>query len=238
MRRLMFEMLAVSALICMCSCDKLPGKMGKAKTPETSQEKFSYSIGLDIGSTLKDMPTELDMDFIVQGIKDTLYGNDIRLSSEEVVAVKTEIFNMMREEQQKKNAALSEKNRQEGDSFLSSNREKEGVVVTESGLQYVVLQQGNGEKPKEKDRVSVHYRGTTIDGTEFDNSYSRGQPATLSVNGVIPGWTEALKLMNVGSKYRLFVPSKLGYGERGAGKVIGPNSTLIFEIELLGIEKS
>ena len=124
-----------------------------------------------------------------------------------------------------------------GELFLQENKQKEGVVTTLSGLQYIVLREGDGQRPKVTDTVKVHYRGTFIDGTEFDSSYSRGEPAVFPVNGVIAGWTEALQRMRVGSKYRVFVPPKLAYGERGAGDVIGPNETLIFDVELLGIER-
>ena len=131
---------------------------------------------------------------------------------------------------------LGEKNRKEGEAFLAENKKKKGVITTESGLQYMVLEKGDGPKPKATDTVSVNYRGTLIDGTEFDSSYKRGKPVTFPVKGVIAGWTEALLLMNVGSKYKLFVPPNLGYGGRGAGRLIGPEATLIFEVELLGIE--
>ena len=136
-----------------------------------------------------------------------------------------------------KTETLAEKNMEEGEKFLSENKKKKGIVTTKSGLQYIVLSEGNGARPKATDKVKVHYKGTLIDGTEFDSSYKRGEPAVFQVKGVIPGWTEALQLMKVGSKYNLFIPSNLAYGQRGAGSKIGPNVTLIFEVELLSIEK-
>ncbi|MBW2412326.1 MAG: FKBP-type peptidyl-prolyl cis-trans isomerase, partial [Deltaproteobacteria bacterium] len=151
--------------------------------------------------------------------------------------IKQEFSRQVQESRQTQMAALSEKNRADGEAFLAANKNKEGVVTTASGLQYKVLKKGDGPKPQNNDRVSVHYRGTLLDGTEFDSSYKRGKPATFQVNGVIRGWTEALQLMNVGSKYQLFIPSDLAYGTRGAGRKIGPNSTLIFDVELLGIEE-
>ena len=143
----------------------------------------------------------------------------------------------MRKKQEEKNKVSSQSNIEKGNNFLAENKNKDGVVTTASGLQYKVIAQGNGSKPVPTDKVSVHYRGTLIDGTEFDSSYKRGKPVSFPVNGVIKGWTEALQLMNVGSKYQLFIPSNLAYDKRGAGQTIGPDAVLIFEVELLGIEK-
>lgn len=142
----------------------------------------------------------------------------------------------MMAKQQAQMKTKGEKNKKEGDAFLAENKDKKGIVSLPSGLQYKVIKEGEGDTPKATDKVTVHYRGTLIDGTEFDSSYGRGEPATFPVNGVIPGWTEALQLMNAGSKWQLFIPSKLAYGERGAGGKIGPNSTLIFDVELISIQ--
>jgi len=139
--------------------------------------------------------------------------------------------------QEEETKKLGEKNRKEGEAFLAANKKKEGVKTLASGLQYKVIKPGTGKKPKSTDTVTTHYRGTLIDGTEFDSSYNRGQPATFPVHGVIPGWTEALQLMEEGAKWQLFIPSKLGYGERGAGQAIGPNATLIFEVELVSVQE-
>jgi FKBP-type peptidyl-prolyl cis-trans isomerase FkpA/FKBP-type peptidyl-prolyl cis-trans isomerase FklB len=217
-------------------CDKLNANQGTKKL-ETPEQKFSYAIGLDIGATLKDMPAKLDLPAIYQGMQDTLGGKKLALTPEEVTAIKTEFFQKMQAEQTKKAAEAGAKNKAEGDKFLEENKKKEGVKTTASGLQYQVLKEGTGAKPKVDDVVTVNYRGTLLDGTVFDDSYSRGEPATFQLNQVIPGWTEGLQLMPVGSKYKFWIPSQLGYGERGAGQKIGPNSVLIFEVELLDIKK-
>ena len=213
----------------------------KEKAPikelKTDAEKFGYTLGLDIGSNLKELPTEIDMAALFRGLEDALKDRKRLLTPQQYAEIKQELSMKIKESRGRKTAALTDKNRTEGEAFLAENQEKEGVITTESGLQYIVLREGDGPKPKETDRVAVHYRGTLIDGTEFDSSYKRGEPITFEVMGVIAGWTEALQLMNVGSKYRLFIHSELGYGERGAGADIGPNATLIFEVELLSIEQ-
>ncbi|OGJ89304.1 MAG: peptidylprolyl isomerase [Candidatus Raymondbacteria bacterium RifOxyA12_full_50_37] len=185
---------------------------------------------MDIGTQLRDVQSNIDFDAFVQGIRDTLEGKKTLLTPEQAMAIKTEFF-------QKMQAEKSQKNTSEGDLFLAENKKKPGIIITPSGLQYIILTAGKGPKPVATDKVVVHYSGTLIDGTEFDSSYKRGQPATFVLNQVIPGWTEAIQLMNVGAKYRFFIPSQLAYGERGAGPRIGPNATLIFEVELINIEK-
>jgi len=207
------------------------------KELKTNAEKFGYTLGLDIGSNLKELPTEIDMAALFRGLEDALKDRKRLLTPQQYAEIKQELSMKIKESRGRKTAALTDKNRTEGEAFLAENQEKEGIITTESGLQYIVLREGDGPKPKETDRVAVHYRGTLIDGTEFDSSYKRGEPITFEVMGVIAGWTEALQLMNVGSKYRLFIHSELGYGERGAGADIGPNATLIFEVELLSIEQ-
>ena len=169
-------------------------------------------------------------------INDTLSGAKPLMASDQVMAVQQEFSKTMQEKQMAEMKAESEKNTKEGSEFLAKNKSEKGVVTTASGLQYTILKQGTGAKPTATDIVSVNYRGTFIDGKEFDNSYTRGQPATFPVNGVIPGWTEALQLMPVGTKVKLFVPGNLGYGERGMGQQIPPNKTLLFEVELLSIQ--
>lgn len=202
---------------------------------KTQRDKISYIIGMDAGSNLKAQSIDINQDIFMKGFKDALNGNKSALSDDEtrdaMAAFKEE--RMKKHEEELKKAV--EKNKKEGESFLAENKKKDGVVTLASGLQYKVIKEGDGRMPKDTDMVSVNYRGTLVDGTEFDNSYKRGNPATFSVNGVIPGWQEALKLMKVGSKWQLFVQPGLAYGERGAGSTIGPNATLIFEVELLSI---
>ena len=201
------------------------------------EQKLSYMLGQQTGNNIKESPTEIDIDIFVRGIKDSLKGNKSLLSAEETNQVRQEFSRQVQETRNQKMAALSGKNLKDGEAFLAENKKKEGIVTTDSGLQYKVLKQGDGPKPQSTDKVTVHYRGTLLDGTEFDSSYKRGQPASFQVGGVIRGWTEALQLMNVGSKYQLFIPAGLAYGQRGAGQKIGPNSMLIFDVELLNIEK-
>ena len=207
------------------------------KELKTEAEKFGYTLGLDIGSNLKELPTEIDIPALFQGLEDALKDRTPLLNPQQYAEIKQELTMKIKRSRGRKTAELAEKNRTEGEAFLAENQEKEGVITTESGLQYIILREGDGPKPKDTDRVSVHYRGTLMDGTEFDSSYERGKPITFEVMGVIAGWTEGLQLMKMGSKYRLFIHSELGYGERGAGADIGPNATLIFEVELLSIEK-
>lgn len=204
---------------------------------KTVTDKASYAIGLNIGNSITSDELEVNADLLIRGLTDALRKAEPALSEEEMV-------NAMQAYQQQAIAKMAEKrnqagaaNAQKGKAFLEANKQKPGVVTTKSGLQYKVLKQGTGATPKATDTVKTHYTGTLIDGTVFDSSVERGEPATFPVNGVIAGWTEALQLMKVGSKYQLFVPAELAYGERGAGGAIGPNETLVFEVELLGIEQ-
>jgi len=202
---------------------------------ETESEKLSYAIGLDIGQSLKDLDTELDLKVLMQGVEHVLQGQEPLLTTEELNAIKQAFFQQRQAAQQAAQQAAAEKNQAEGQAFLAENKTKEGVQTTESGLQYKVLEQGDGPKPKATDTVSVHYQGTLVDGTVFDSSYQRGQPTSFPLNRVIPGWSEGLQLMPVGSKYQFVIPAELAYGPNGAGGTIGPNATLIFEVELLNI---
>jgi FKBP-type peptidyl-prolyl cis-trans isomerase FklB len=206
----------------------------------TRKQKFSYALGMNIGTslggTLKTQAVEVDWSLVIQGLKDTTSGAKTRLTEQEEKAVLTEVQNEVRKQQTEKTKEASEKNKTDGEAFLAANKSKEGVVTLPSGLQYKILTAGTGPKPTASDSVVCNYKGTLIDGKEFDSSYKRGQPATFPVSGVIKGWTEALQLMPVGSKWQLFIPSNLAYGERGAGAEIGPNSTLVFEVELLSIQ--
>ena len=193
------------------------------------------NIGTGLGANLKKQGVEVDANLLSQGLKDSIAGGKTRLTQEEAQAVLTEVQNEVRKQQQEKTQQLATTNKTEGEAFLAANRSKEGVVILPDGLQYKILNAGTGPKPTASDSVVCNYRGTLINGTEFDSSYKRGQPATFGVGQVIKGWTEALQLMPTGSKWQLFIPSGLAYGERGAGADIGPNATLIFEVELLSI---
>jgi FKBP-type peptidyl-prolyl cis-trans isomerase len=204
----------------------------KLKTPA---EELSYVLGMDVGNSLKRFDAEINLEIFMEAMQKTLKGEETRLTPERAREVKQAFFQQRRQQQAAEREAAGEKNLAEGEAFLAEHKTKEGVITTASGLQYQVVKEGEGPKPKATDTVSVHYRGTLIDGTEFDSSHKRGKPATFPVKGVIPGWTEALQLMPVGSTYKLVIPAKLAYGERGAGRQIGPNSTLIFEVELLEI---
>ena len=204
---------------------------------KTQRDKVSYIIGRDVGSSVKQKSIDVDTEIFIKGFKSAYGGNKSVLSDDETrETMKTFQDELMKkhEEEVKKTA---EKNKTEGEAFLAENKKKEGVVTLPSGLQYKVMKEGDGPTPKATDSVTVNYRGTFVDGTEFDSSYKRNAPATLQVKGVIPGWQEALKLMKVGSKWQLFIPAGLAYGEKGAGNAIGPNATLIFEVELISIEQ-
>ena len=202
----------------------------------TQQDKVSYAIGMSMAKSVQRQSLEVEPDIVAKGLKDVLTGGKPLLSDEEAQATLTTLQNDMRAKQQEKAQQLGLTNKKEGEEFLAANKGKEGVVALPSGLQYKILKEGTGPKPAATDSVVCNYRGTLINGTEFDSSYKRGQPATFPVNGVIKGWTEALQLMPVGSKWQLFIPSDLAYGQRGAGADIGPNATLIFEVELLSIQ--
>lgn len=207
------------------------------KKPATESEKISYAIGLEFGSSLQNIREDITMPILIQGLTDSFNNTPQQMTAEEAAEVKQAFVAKMQAKMEKEYKALAETNLKKGNEFLAANKKKKGVVTTASGLQYIVVTKGDGASPAETDKVKAHYRGSLLDGTEFDSSYKRGEPAVFPVSGLIPGWTEALKLMKVGSKYRLFVPAELAYGERGAGGAIGPNETLEFEVELLGIEK-
>ncbi len=203
----------------------------------TQKDKFSYALGMNLGTNLHKQSVPVDPNILLRGLKDALAGGKTALTEDQARAALMEVQNEMRKKQQEQMQAAGAANKKEGDAFLAANKAKDGVVTLPSGLQYKVLTQGTGPKPTATDSVVCNYRGTLINGTEFDSSYKRGEPATFPVSGVIKGWTEALQLMPVGSKWQLFVPSDLAYGERSPGPEIAPDSTLIFEVELLSIEK-
>jgi FKBP-type peptidyl-prolyl cis-trans isomerase FkpA/FKBP-type peptidyl-prolyl cis-trans isomerase FklB len=212
----------------------LSGNVAAAEL-ETEAQKLGYIIGMDIGSSLKQQGTALDLEALFEAIDATYNDKPLAMTAEEAEAVRNDYIAKRRAEAEAERDGLAAKNAAEGDKFLLENRVKEGVEITDSGLQYKVVEVGDGATPEATDTVTVHYRGTLINGEEFDSSYSRGQPATFALNQVIPGWTEGLQLMPVGSKYMFYIPSDLAYGPNGGGP-IGPNATLIFEVELLGVE--
>jgi len=199
---------------------------------ETDEQKLSYSMGIFFGQTVIRQEMEIDIPAFMQAVEDVLNKSEKKLSDDEM----QKIINTYQKKEQDKRVALSGNNKVDGERFLVENRNKEGVVVLPSGLQYKIIKNAEGKKPLLNSRVVVHYKGTLINGTEFDSSYARGEPIEFALNQVIKGWQEALQLMPVGSKWQVVIPSELAYGERGAGKVIGPNSTLVFDIELLNIK--
>jgi len=221
--------------------------LSAAETPpplKDQKDKVSYSIGMDIGRNIKRQNLDLSVDALAAGIRDIMSGGKTALTDDEAREVMNTYRTEMMGKQQEQAKVSAEKNKKEGDAFLAENKKKEGVKTlqvklpsgTNAELQYKVLTQGSGPKPTTNDTVITHYRGTLIDGTEFDSSYKRGEPATFPVTGVIKGWTEALLMMPVGSKWQLFIPSDLAYGPAGTRGLIGPNATLIFDIELVGIQ--
>jgi FKBP-type peptidyl-prolyl cis-trans isomerase FklB len=205
-------------------------------TLKGQKERVSYALGLDLGNQFRQQGVEVNPDLFLRGLRDALGGGEALLSELEARAAIAELQDQIKKKQQAITKELGEKNRKEGEAFLAANKLKEGVVTLDSTLQYKVLNAGEGKKPTIDDTVVCHYRGTLIDGTEFDSSYKRNTTATFPLKRVIKGWTEALQLMATGSKWQLFIPSTLAYGERGMGNLIGPNATLIFEVELLSIQ--
>jgi FKBP-type peptidyl-prolyl cis-trans isomerase FkpA len=202
---------------------------------ETDEQKLGYIIGMDIGSSLKQQGGNIDLDTLFEAIRATYDGTPLAMTPEEAAAIRESFIASRRAEAEQQRQSMASINSAEGDKFLLANRVKEGVEITDSGLQYEVIVMGDGARPAASDTVTVHYRGTLLNGEEFDSSYSRNEPTTFQLNQVIPGWTEGVQLMPVGSKFKFFIPPNLAYGPNGGGP-IGPNATLIFEVELLGIE--
>jgi len=225
--------LSTAAVLLMAS-----GCTAQEKKPELNsiKDKVSYGIGMNIGKDFKEQGIDIDVNLLARGIKDSMSGGEPAMTEEQM----REAFEAFQKElvakQEAKTKEQADKNLKAGEAFLTENAKKEGVVTLPSGLQYKVLDEGSGKSPNAADTVTVNYRGTLVDGTEFDSSYKRGEPATFPVSGVIAGWTEALQLMKEGAKWQLVIPPNLAYGERGAGPVIGPNSTLVFEVELIKVQ--
>jgi FKBP-type peptidyl-prolyl cis-trans isomerase FklB len=215
---------------------RAPAKAAAPLTLKTPKEKASYALGMNFGTGLRKQSIDIDPAILARGLRDSFSNGKTVLTEDEAKAVLTQLQSDVRKKQQEMAHELGDANKKQGLAFLEANKTKDGIVTLPSGLQYKVLQEGTGPKPASTDTVVCNYRGTLLDSTEFDSSYKRGQPATFPVTGVIKGWTEALQLMPVGSKWQLFIPSELAYGERGAGGQIGPNATLIFEVELLSIQ--
>lgn len=218
-----------AALLCLLAT---PSPAQTQEKPESLAERVSYSVGLNMGQNLERDGIEVDLDYLIQGLRDALEGNPPLLSEQEMQAAGQQIQQQMAERRQ----AAGAENRAKGESFLAENAKRPEVKTTSSGLQYEVLRAGEGPSPEQGETVTVHYRGTLIDGTEFDSSYARGEPATFPLDRVIAGWTEGLQLMKQGAKYKFYIPSDLAYGEQGTpGGPIPPSSTLIFEVELIKV---
>jgi len=226
--------------------EKKPGETrpptGAAQEPseielKTLEDKASYISGLTCGKRLQNQAVKVNLSAVYMAVDDVLAGREPRLNDEEIREIRSELYRAKQEEQRRKAEELAAKNAAEGKAFLAKNKVKPGVVTLPSGLQYEVLTQGTGERPKVTDIVRAHYRGTLLDGTEFDSSYKRNKPYVTRLQGVIKGWIEALQLMPVGSKWKLYIPAELAYDTNGFGRQIGANATLVFEIELLGIQK-
>jgi FKBP-type peptidyl-prolyl cis-trans isomerase FklB len=220
----------------------MPGFNGAAEkpvqTPGTQKQKESYSLGYQFGLGVKGDKIEIDLETLLQGLRDAVSGQESPMNREEMKKALADLRQRVRDEQRRKMQEEMVRNAEESDRFLRENGKKEGVRVTKSGLQYVVLKEGNGAAPGMDESVKVNYRGTFADGREFDSSFARGTPQTVRTDGVIKGWTEALQMMKAGSKWRIFVPPDLAYGRTGLGQKIPPNTVLVFEIELVSIEKN
>ena len=243
-------LLALACVTFVGACSKPGGDATDAKPADAASadvntpadlssdaQKFSYSIGFDIGHNLSQpqIKDNIDIKALEKGLEESNAGQTSRLTDKQREEIKTAVSKKIQEKQVAERAAAAQKNKDDGDKFLADNAKKDGVKTTASGLQYEVLNEGKGDHPKATDKVTVNYKGTTLDGTVFDSSYDRGQPVSFPLANVIPGWTEGVQLMTPGAKYKFYIPSKLAYGERGAPPKIGPNSTLVFEVELISV---
>jgi FKBP-type peptidyl-prolyl cis-trans isomerase FkpA len=225
MNKILCTLLLSANVLFACSAEGVSDKKSKANDADTD---ISYAFGVALGADFKQAGLRFDYDALIKGFQEALEGKETRITLEEAIP-------LIQTAMQEAMVRQAEETRQKGAEFLAENGKKPGIMTTESGLQYELITPGTGPKPQSSDTVSVHYEGTLLDGSVFDSSYTRGEPAEFPLDGVIPGWTEGIQLMEVGSTYRLFIPSDLAYGEQGAGNFIPPNSTLIFKVELLGI---
>lgn len=233
-----FRLVAVSACAALLFACAKKEEAPKPVELTSDAQKFGYAIGIDLGNSLKPVASHVDIAALKQGLDDVGAGATLKLDDAAREAIKTTVSQKMQEEQVKQRDEAASKALTEGEKFLAENGKKEGVKTTASGLQYEVLTEGSGTPPTAADEVTVHYKGTLLNGEEFDSSIARGQPVTFPLGNVIEGWTEGVQLMKPGAKYKFYIPSKLGYGERGAGVKIGPNQTLIFEVELIEVKKA
>jgi FKBP-type peptidyl-prolyl cis-trans isomerase len=235
-RNMLASLMAAAALTLGCS-DSGPLSVNSAEATElkTVDQRISYIFGLSVADQFKRGEIELDIDALALALKDAKEGKEPRLSQEEIQMAMRAFQDRQMAKQQESVRVVAEANQKEGLEFLAANKAKDGVVETASGLQYKVIEAGSGKQPTAQDTVTVHYRGTLIDGTELDSSYKRNEPVSFPLNGVIKGWTEGLQLMKEGAKYELYIPSNLAYGPGGSGGAIGPNATLIFEVELIKV---
>jgi len=236
MQKKMLVLALVAATSFIGACGK---KEDAAAAPAgeltTDAQKFGYSIGVDLGKSLQPVKADVDIASLKAGLDDAVNGVTPKLDDKQREEVKMTVAKQLQEKQVAEREAQAGKSKEAGEKFLAENGKKDGVKTTASGLQYEVITEGKGAHPKASDTVTVHYKGTLLNGEEFDSSYSRNQPVTFPLGNVIPGWTEGVQLMTPGSKYKFYIPSALGYGERGAGVKIGPNETLVFEVELLSV---
>ena len=228
---------AVAAALALPACKSSDGapKVTKAEDLQTDAQKFGYSIGVDLAKSLKTVKDDVDIKSLEAGLDAVFAGGEPVLDDATREKIKNSVAEKLQKKQLEEREAKAKTAKEEGEKFLAENAKKEGVKTTASGLQYQVLKEGEGTAPKASDTVTVHYKGTLLNGETFDSSYDRGQPVSFPLQNVIPGWTEGLQLMKPGAKYKFFIPSNLAYGERGAGMKIGPNSTLIFEVELISV---
>ena len=234
-KRLLLTFSVASLMLVACNGGSSNGIAAK-KELTTEKDKFSYALGADYGKYLVQFKDEFDANVVMQAINDAVEGKEPLLNPEEAKAAQDVVFKRISEQKQEEAKKTAVEKKVAGEKFLAENAKKEGIKVTASGLQYEVITEGNGAKPAETDKVTVNYLGKKLDDTEFDSSYKRGKPATFELNRVIPGWTEGIQLMSIGSKYRFFMKPELAYGEMGTrGGPIGPNETLVFEVELLSI---
>jgi len=233
----MMRKMTLMGLALCCAVIAVPQVSAKGtQVLKTQKDKISYSVGVSVARNFQQQGVEINPDVMIVGLKDALTGGKLQFTEDEIHKILNTYQEELRLKQAKARDAAAEKNGKDGAAFLAANKMQKGVVTLPSGLQYKILKEGDGRKPTDADTVECHYRGTLVNGTEFDSSYRAGKPVSFKVTGVIPGWTEALKLMSVGSKWQLFIPSQLAYGERGAGNRVGPRETLIFDVELIAIK--